>query len=249
MKVTFIGTGEACDGNRKNTSILLEDTSHRHLLDCGFSSSYGYLQHKSDKLLRNIWISHFHGDHFFGIVQLIVLFYQQKREEPLTIISGVEGTDKIYSLIQLAYPGLLKKLPFPLNFFILQPGQKQEHDGLIWQSAPTIHSQDSFALRIEDKHHSLFYSGDGKPTQEGISLMTGCDLVIHEAFSLEPSLPAHSSFEECLAVAEQLQIPKVALIHINRETWLQLNTIKTPIAFPDNTEVLLPDDGDQIILD
>ncbi len=248
MKITFVGTGEASDGKRKNSSVLIEDTDHLHLLDCGFSSSHGYLQQKVSKQLCTIWVSHFHGDHFFGIVQLVVHFYMQARNKPLTIISGYKGNQKINALVELAYPGLLEKLPFDLDFIELQPGQRLEHDGLIWQSAPSNHSQDSFSLRVDDRHHSIYYSGDGKPTVEGQSLMNGCDLVIHEAFSLKPTLPAHSSIEECLQYAEKLQLKKLALIHINRKTWQQLNILDGPLTSPANTELFLPDDGDIIIL-
>ncbi len=248
MKITFVGTGEASDGNRKNSSIQIESTNRLQLLDCGFSSSHGYLQQKVRKPLCTIWISHFHGDHFFGIVQLIVHFYMQRRHEPLTIISGYEGYQTIDALVELAYPGLLKKLPFILNFITLQPGHKLEHDGLIWQSAPSIHSQNSFSLRVEDRHHSIYYSGDGKPTVEGQSLMNGCDLVIHEAFSLKPTLPSHSSIEECFQYADKLHLKKLALVHINRKTWQQLNILDGPLSSPANTELFLPDDGDSIIL-
>lgn len=43
MIITFIGTGEAGDHLRRNTSILIEHRHGNHLLDCGFSSAMGYL--------------------------------------------------------------------------------------------------------------------------------------------------------------------------------------------------------------
>jgi len=248
MKLTFIGTGEACDPNRKNVSILVENNNHLHLLDCGFSSSHNYLQQQPDKTLNNIWISHFHGDHFFGIVHLLVHFYQQKRVAPLTILSGTKANEKINTLIEMAYPGLSKKLTFSLNFILLQPGNTLMHDDLTWQSAPTIHSKDSFSLQIKNDHHSVYYSGDGKPTGESETLMKGSHLVIHEAFSLKPSRPAHSSVEECLRYAKCLQIAKLALVHINRETWQQLNAKGVPLSIPQKTELILPNDGDSIII-
>lgn len=247
MKITFIGTGEACDKNRKNISVLLDDGHLQHLLDCGFSSSFGYLQQAVSRPLSSIWISHFHGDHFFGVAQLIVLYYQQKREEPLTIISGAEGSEKINGLIDLAFPGLLQKLPYPLRFVQLHQGQKLEHDDLIWQSAPTIHSTDSFSLKIENSSHSIYYSGDGKPTKQGEKLMSGCDFVIHEAFSLNSDHPAHCSIEECLDFAKRLEIAKLALVHINKQTWQQLDT-EAPLKSPGETVLFFPEDGDIINL-
>jgi ribonuclease BN (tRNA processing enzyme) len=248
MKVTFIGTGDCCDPFRRNLSVLLEDNNHRHLLDCGFSSTHGYLAYSPDLKLDTIWISHFHGDHFFGVPQLIAHFYMLKRNEPLTVISGVNGEDKILQSIDLAYPKLTTKLPFSLKFFQLQPGMAIEQNDLIWKCAPVLHSQPAFGLRISNGRQSLYYSGDGKFTEESSELMKRCDLVIHEAFSVEPSDPNHSSIKECMLVAKKLDIQRLALVHLNQETRQTLNTCSAPLQKPESTEIIIPQDGDTLLL-
>lgn len=249
MKITFLGTGEACDISRRNTSILIENDKQHHLLDCGFSSPLGYFAGEPDTPLTTIWISHFHGDHFFGLPQLLVYMYLQKREEQLIILSGMtDCSEKIYSALELAYPGVWDKLLFPLHFLQVKPGEPLQCNGLTWDSAPVSHSQPAFAVKIASPERSLYYGGDGNPTVEAVKLMKGCDLVIHEAFSLTPEKPAHSSVEECLLLADELDIPQLALLHINRRSRRRLREKDPPFRPPAATMLIFPEDNETLAL-
>jgi ribonuclease BN (tRNA processing enzyme) len=248
MKITFLGTGESCDISRRNTSILIDDGGGRHLLDCGFSSAPGYFEQENDTPLNTIWISHFHGDHFFGVPQLLVYFYMQQREAPLTILSGFDCRDIVHVALELAYPGLLEKLPYPLLFITVPPGKALTCENLVWTSASVSHSQPAFSIRLSTPRHSVYYSGDGKPTVEAVRLMKGCDLVIHESFSYIPNKPTHASVEECLLLAAELDIPRLALLHMNRQTRKLLREMENPLQPPANTQLIIPEDNDQLVL-
>ena len=248
MKITFIGTGYSCDPDRKNVSVLVKDSGRAHMLDCGFSSAQGYLSHSPQSQLDTVWISHFHGDHFFGLPQLILHFYMQKRSEPLSILSGINGEDRIRNALQLAYPELETKLPFPLIFIGLQPGKSLQHNGLSWQCAPVIHSQSANGLRLSNGSRSLYYSGDGKTGQESAHLMQNCNLIIHEAFSLKSSTPYHSSIEECLLLAEKFSPSRFAFIHLSKESRDSIHTSPPTLETQETTEFLFPEDGQEFDL-
>ncbi len=248
MKVTFIGTGEACDPNRRNTSVLLREKNSLHLFDCGFSASHGFFSQDNLNSLSTIWISHLHGDHFFGIPHIIVHFYQQKRNSPLTICSGSDCREQVIASINLAYPRLAEKLDFPLIFVTLPPGEPIKCNDLIWQSAPVSHSPDAFGIRVTTGDYSLYYSGDGKPTLQAVKLIKGCTLVIHEAYSRLPTNPAHFSIEECLLLAEELHLHNLAIVHCNRSTREFLQTATENLAVPTGTKLYIPEDGDCITL-
>ena len=247
MIITFIGTGEAGDHRRRNTSVLIEYQGREHLLDCGFSSAMGYLKNGKG-LLISIWVSHLHGDHFFGIPQLIVSFYIEKRQEPLHILSGADCRQTITAAIELAYPGLLEKIEFAIIFVQLEPLHPLHRFGLDWHCAMVRHSQPAFGLRLQAQGESLYYSGDGKTTAEAARLIDGCDIVIHEAFSLTPLKPTHSSIEECFALARELELSVLVLVHINRETRKNLEQMKRLKQPPSTTRLLIADDGDRLRL-
>ena len=248
MKVTFLGTGDSCDPVRKNLSVLIEEQGRAHMLDCGFSSAHGYLARSAHIRLESIWISHFHGDHFLGIPQLILHFYMQRRTEPLSILSGPSGKEKILNALHLAYPELATKLSFPLTFTELQPGRIYEHSGLTWQCAPVIHSQSALGLQICSSTRSIYYSGDGKATNESAELMQNCDLVIHEAFSLKPNAPYHFSIDESLLLAEKLSLPRLALVHLNQETRQIIDAGSTMLSRQENMQLLFPVDDEELLL-
>ena len=129
MRVTFLGVGEACDETTPNTSVWVETEADKRrssvMLDCGFTVPPNYWKRTSDpEDLDALWISHFHGDHFFGVPALLLRFWEQKRTKPLAVIgqSGIEKT--ITQAMEFAYPRFLPKLTYPLQFHEIEPGQK-----------------------------------------------------------------------------------------------------------------------------
>ncbi len=76
VKIKFIGVGEAFDEDLPNTSILVRARDERNessiLLDCGFTAPPSFWKIAKDPDdLDAIWISHFHGDHFFVLPALL----------------------------------------------------------------------------------------------------------------------------------------------------------------------------------
>ncbi len=96
MRVTFLGVGEACDERLPNTSLWVQsgvgDQRQSVMMDCGFTVPSLYWQQQSDPNdLDALWISHFHGDHFFGVPALLLRFWEMKRSKALAIVSQSGG--------------------------------------------------------------------------------------------------------------------------------------------------------------
>jgi len=249
MKITFLGTGEACDPSRANTSILIEKDNTLHLLDCGFTAVQRFMSKAPQgKPLESVWLSHFHGDHFFGLPQLILHLHQQGRTNPLTILSGTSAKDKIEQCMEMAYAGLLDKLSYPLAYLTVPCNSTIEHSNLHWQAAPVIHSKEPFGLLVSSNSKRLYYSGDGKPTDEAKELMKGSDLVIHEAYTLTDTLPTHCSIEECIDMADQLQLKQFALIHLSAETLEKIETISKRLQLREMKDIVFAKEGETIQL-
>jgi ribonuclease BN (tRNA processing enzyme) len=220
MRVEFLGVGEACDELQPNTSLLVECPSGLNrtlLLDCGFTAPSQFFKRVQDPdLLDAIWISHFHGDHDFGLPQLLLRLWEMGRTKPLTCIAqpGIEG--RMRSLLDLAYPGLSAQFPFGLDWADLVPGTAFDLNGLNLQAAQTDHPRKNLALRLKSGDRSLFYSGDGKMTPASRELAFNCSLAVHEAFTVEPLAGGHSSVQECLDMAVGAGVQALALVHIQR---------------------------------
>ncbi|BCO07980.1 MBL fold metallo-hydrolase [Desulfolithobacter dissulfuricans] len=249
MEVLFLGVGEACDEHHANTSVLLTTGDGcRILLDCGFTAAHRLFAHcRSAEEPHAVWISHFHGDHFFGIPLLLLRLWETGRTEPLTIISLQGGRDKVLAALELAYPGFEAKLQFPLIFKELDPGARLEFGGLTWQAARSIHSCTNLGLLLQDDRHRLFYSGDGRPTPETEQLMQGADLVIHEAFSLKDSIANHGSVLSCLDLARRADIGHMALVHLERNVRTGGAEVITTLL-SEYPRIWLPTEDDRILL-
>ncbi len=247
MKVTFLGTGEACDPDHPNTSLLLETGPDSHLLDCGFTVPHAFFPHCQDpEQLKTLWISHFHGDHFFGVPLLLLRLWEMGRKEPLQIISAVPAEKKIQEAMELAYPNFQKRLQFPVRFARLEPGKTFHYQELTYKAAEAIHSQPSYGLKVTQGSKSFYYSGDGRATEETEQLMRGCDLIVHEAFTLEEKLEDHGSIASCIRLWKASDCKQMALIHLARETRAEKAILKKILA--ENKGLKLVQDGEQLIL-
>lgn len=221
MKALFLGVGEACDPSSHNTSISVECRSGSNvyyiLLDCGFTTPHRYFATIEDpEQLNALWISHFHGDHFFGVPLLLLRFWEMGRGRPLAILGPPGVKEKIEQALDLAYPGFWPRLQYPVEFKVLVPGTSCNQAGCRWTVAWVEHHPPALALRLEGESGALFYSGDGRPTSDSLALAHGCDLVIHESFSLEPEFPKHGSVAGSIAFAREAGAKNLALVHVDR---------------------------------
>lgn len=250
MKIRFLGVGEACDERCPNTSLhVTAGKGQRFLLDCGFTTPHLYFALSSDPdELDAVWISHFHGDHFFGMPLLLLRFWEMGRRKKLIIV-GQQGTrEKITAAMELAYPGFLPRLMYHLDFVEIEPGQVREIVGTTWSTAENIHSQRCLAIRIDDGSHRIFYSGDGRPTRETESLAKECELIVHEAFSLDGEVENHGNIMNCLEFAGRAGGKHLALVHLERTC---RETAKKTVAGLDGTgglHVFLPEPGNMFVL-
>ena len=103
MKLTILGCYAATPRTITNpTSQVLEIRNRMFLIDCGEGTQ---VQLRKNKLkfskINHIFISHLHGDHFYGLVGLISTFMLLNRQTDLHVY-GPKGVKEII-LLQLRY--------------------------------------------------------------------------------------------------------------------------------------------------
>ncbi len=84
------------------TSQVLEIKSHMFLIDCGEGTQVQLRKHKIKfSQIELIFISHLHGDHFFGLIGLISTFMLLGREKDLHIYGPKGIKEAILLLLKL----------------------------------------------------------------------------------------------------------------------------------------------------
>ncbi|GAA4402179.1 ribonuclease Z [Nibrella viscosa] len=117
--LTILGAGSATPTlGRHPTAHLLTHNTEYYLIDCGEGTQYRLLEQKiRPGRLHHIFISHLHGDHYFGLAPLLSSLNLAGRTEDLHLY-GPNGLDEILTTI-FRYSDT--RLGYPLHFHPVDP--------------------------------------------------------------------------------------------------------------------------------
>ena len=114
MKLTILGSGASTPKiNNHTTSQLLKIKNHHILIDCGEGVQMQLRKFKINfSKINYIFISHLHGDHYFGLIGLISTFRLLGRDTDLNIYAP-EGLQELINLhLKLSRSRLTYKIIF-----------------------------------------------------------------------------------------------------------------------------------------
>src|SRR5436189_6450700 len=105
------------------------------LFDCGEGTQRQLLRSAVGLVeLREVFVSHFHADHYLGLPGMLKTFALRGREAPLTIY-GPRGLQDIFSALRRVFG----KLPYPLELGELRPGDGLARDEYNLVTFPVAH--------------------------------------------------------------------------------------------------------------
>lgn len=119
FEVTILGSNSALPAHgRHPTSQVLNINDKLFLIDCGEGTQILLSKyHVKYNRIDHIFISHLHGDHFFGLIGLITSYHLNHRDKPLTIHCPKGMEEIIYT--QLKHSGT--KIAYDLIFEYYRP--------------------------------------------------------------------------------------------------------------------------------
>ncbi len=224
MKIQFLGSGDAFgSGGRFNTCFMVDAAGTRFLIDCGATSlvamnRYGVDPNSIDKIL----LTHLHGDHFGGVVFLLVHAHAvSKRGRPL-VIAGPRTTEKrIMEAMESFYPGSSKNpWRFDLTFEAFEVG-KEWRSGPVsvtaFEAAHKAGEGPALALRITAEGKTVTYSGDGGWSDGLAKAAAGADLFIAEVNFHDKNVPFHMNLETLTAHLEEIAPKRLILTHMGED--------------------------------
>jgi len=140
MKLTILGCHSATPHENKNpTAQLLDIKGHRFLIDCGEGTQVQLRKAKVSFVhIKHIFISHLHGDHFYGLPGLVSSFRLLGREAPLHIYGPKGIKEALTLLLKLANSWT----NYPLHFHELESDVSEcvfEDDSVTVHTIPLKH--------------------------------------------------------------------------------------------------------------
>lgn len=146
MRLTFLGTSAARPTVERNVSSLaLQREGETFLFDCGEGTQRQMMRYGVSFALSEIFFTHFHADHFLGMIGLVRTLGLQGREEPLKLY-GPRGAKQVLNNALLLG---VERVPFAVEIHEVKPGTVVgERDGYAITAFATEHGAGSIGYAL-----------------------------------------------------------------------------------------------------
>ena len=123
FELLILGSSAATPtANRNPTAQLLNIAERFFLIDCGEGTQMQMRKYKARfQNVNHIFISHLHGDHFYGLPGFLASMHLLGRKNELTIY----GPKELEEIIHIIHKHSDTYLNYPLKFIYTQNSTKQ----------------------------------------------------------------------------------------------------------------------------
>ena len=222
MKLTIVGCHSASPRYDANpTAQILEVKGHLFLIDCGEGTQVQLRKFKIKfARIKHIFISHLHGDHFFGLVGLIATFKLLGRDAPLHIYGpkGIKqavllqlNLGKTYTNFDLRFHELESTLPTVifedaiLSVTTIPLKHRVYTNGFLFKQKPgnrVLNIQQATQLGIDPSYYQKAKQGFDVPDSND-------NVVSNSAITFDPVPPKSYAYCSDTAYFEQI-IPQIS---------------------------------------
>ena len=145
LDLVFFGTsGSVPTAQRAPSALLVRRGGERLLFDCGEGTQRQLLRSTVGLIeLREVFLSHFHADHYLGLPGMLKTFALRGREVPLDVY-GPPGVRQLFSTLRRVFG----KLTYELEIVELEPGDVLEREGYNLVTFPVAHGVQALGFAL-----------------------------------------------------------------------------------------------------
>jgi ribonuclease Z len=145
LDVLFLGTsGSMPTAQRAPTALLVRRGGERLLFDCAEGTQRQLLRSGVGLIeLREIFLTHYHADHFLGLPGMMKTFALRGRDVPLDIY-GPPGLQNLFTVLRRIFG----KLTYPVNLNELRTGDVLERGDYNLVAFPVAHGVSSLGYAL-----------------------------------------------------------------------------------------------------
>lgn len=150
--VTILGNNSALPAyDRHPTAQVVTLNDQLFLIDCGEGTQMQMARYKIRRSkINHIFISHLHGDHYFGLIGLLTSMGLLGRDNPLHLYAPAP----LEKIITLQLEAASTTLPFTLHFHaVTRPGQILDNPKFSVEAFATQHRIPCFGYIIREKRN------------------------------------------------------------------------------------------------
>jgi ribonuclease Z len=150
LSVTILGNNSAVPAfNRHPTSQVVSHDGANYLVDCGEGTQIQMIKYKVRRgRISHIFISHLHGDHYFGLVGLINTFSLLSHKQELHVFAPAP----LQQIIEMQLKVADNRLSYPLHFHTLtEPGVLVDDEKIRISCFRTNHRIECYGFLFHEK--------------------------------------------------------------------------------------------------
>ena len=153
LSLFFAGTaGSVPTARRGLPAILLRAGGDRLLFDCGEGTQQQLLRSIGLPDVDAIFITHYHLDHWLGLIGMLKTFDLRSRDRPLAI-HGPPGLRALFSSLR----AVIGRTSYPLSLVELEPYEELAYDGYLISPFPVRHRVEAYGYAfVEDDRPGRF---------------------------------------------------------------------------------------------
>jgi ribonuclease Z len=148
LAISFLGTGAACPTVDRNVAALAVQREGETLLfDCGEGTQRQMMRYGVGFSFREVFFTHFHSDHFLGVIGLFRTMGLMDRKEGV-VLYGPRGSQRI---LTGALNVGIERNKFPFEIVELKPGDRLgrgDYDLVVFE---TDHRADTVGYALAEK--------------------------------------------------------------------------------------------------
>jgi ribonuclease Z len=147
LRFTFLGTSAAQPTIHRNLSgLAVKADSDLLLFDCGEGSQRQMIRYGTGFAVDAVFFTHFHADHYLGIIGFLRTLGMMGREERLTLYGPHPAKRLLNQAVHLG----VDALGFPLEILELKDGDRVQRTGYRVRAVGVLHRIHALGFMIEE---------------------------------------------------------------------------------------------------
>jgi ribonuclease Z len=148
LRFTFLGTSAAQPTIHRNLSgLAVKADAELLLFDCGEGSQRQMIRYGTGFSVDAVFFTHFHADHYLGIIGFLRTLGMMGREQGLTLYGPAPAKRLLHQAVHLG----VETLGFPLEILELKDGERIQRSGYSVQAISVQHRINAFGYLLEEE--------------------------------------------------------------------------------------------------